>query len=292
MQQVAGVRFKRTGKIYNFINRISSDFKTGDFVVVKTSRGLQLGWIATLRDLTPQDNIESLKPILRKANAQDLVLREHYRQREKKVLKEARMAAVEQNIRLKLARADYSFDGTRITFYYGTDKEIELAQLKRDLTRRLNAQIEFRQVGPRDVAKMMGGAGACGLPVRCCSAFLIDFKPISIRMAKEQDIPLVPTEIAGMCGRLRCCLAYEYEFYKDARKGMPKQGAWISSNNISGKVVDRNMIKQTVIVQASSGVRTEVPVANLWVNSNGNPPVQGGSCGTDGGCGSGSCSHR
>ncbi|MGB0387543.1 MAG: PSP1 domain-containing protein [Ardenticatenaceae bacterium] len=285
MQQVTGVRFRRAGKIYNFINTAIPDLNMGDFLVVKTSRGLQLGWVGRLRELTPDDKLESLKPVLRKATSKDLLLREYYRKREKDALKQARMAAVEVGVRLKLARADYSFDGTRITFYYGTEKEIQLRPLQRHLTYRLNAQIDFRQVGPRDVAKMMGGAGACGLAVRCCSAFLTDFQPISIRMAKEQDIPLVPTEIAGMCGRLRCCLAYEYEFYKDAGKGMPKIGNWVTGEDISGKVVDRNMIKQSVILQATNGIRTEVPVANLWVGNNGQAPAQGGSCGTDGDCG-------
>lgn len=291
MQQVAGVRFQRGGKIYNFINRISTPLNTGDFVVVETSRGLQMGWIARLRTLSSEDNLDVLKPILRKASTQDLLLREHYKQREKDVLKQARMCAVEKSIRLKLARADYAFDGSQITFYYGTDYDIDLISLQQELAHRFDTPIEFRQVGPRDVAKMMGGAGACGLPVRCCSAFLVDFKPISIRMAKEQEIPLVPTEIAGMCGRLRCCLAYEYEFYKDTRKGMPKHGAWISSDKASGRVVDRNIIKQTVTVQANNGIRTEILVANIWVNEKGNAPEQGGSCGTDGGCGSAKCSH-
>ena len=284
MEQVAGVRFRRSGKVYNFINRISDVLNTGDFTVVETSRGLQIGWIAKLRALTSEDDISVLKPILRKATTQDLLLREHYRQQEKDLLKQARMCAVEKSIRVKLARADYAFDGNRITFYYGTEYDIDLIPLQQELTHRFKTQVEFRQVGPRDVAKMMGGAGACGLPVRCCSAFLVDFKPISIRMAKEQEIPLVPTEIAGMCGRLRCCLAYEYEFYKDTRKGMPKHGAWISSEKISGRVVDRNIIKQTVIVQAKNGIRSEVPVANLWVSNNGKPPEEGASCGTDGNC--------
>lgn len=291
MQQVAGVRFQRGGKIYNFINRISAILNTGDFVVVETSRGVQMGWIARLRALANEDNLDALKPILRKASTQDLLLREHYKQQEKDVLTQARMCAVEKSIRLKLARADYAFDGSHITFYYGTDYDIDLSSLQQELTRRLEKPVEFRQVGPRDVAKMMGGAGACGLPVRCCSAFLVDFKPISIRMAKEQEIPLVPTEIAGMCGRLRCCLAYEYEFYKDTRKGMPKHGSWVSSEPASGRVVDRNIIKQTVTVQADNGIRTEILVANIWVNNKGNAPEKGGSCGTDGGCGSSNCSH-
>lgn len=291
MKQVLGVRFQQVGKIYSFLNTVAPDLNTGDFVIVETSRGLEMGWVATVREPGARREGEPLKAILRKATPPDLLLREHYRQLEKETLKQARMVAVEQNVRFKLAKAEYTFDGSRLTFYYGSEKEVDLSRLQRELGRRLETRVEFRQVGPRDVAKMMGGSGACGLEVRCCSAFLTDFQPISIRMAKAQDLPLVPTEIAGMCGRLRCCLAYEYEFYKDARKGMPKLGKWVVGQDIAGKVVDRNIPKQTVTIQAENGVRTEVSVENLWVAEGGQPPVQGGSCGTNGGCG-GACGHH
>ena len=290
MKQVIGVRFQEAGKIYHFLNTAAPDLNAGDFVVVETSRGVEMGWTATIRGDADRSEEHSLKPIRRKATTQDLLLRERYRQLEKDVLKQARMAAVEQGIRMKFAKAEYAFDGSRLTFYYGSEGEVELNRLQRELGRRLDTRVEFRQVGPRDVAKMMGGSGACGLSVRCCSAFLTDFQPISIRMAKAQDLPLVPTEIAGMCGRLRCCLAYEYEFYKDARKGLPKLGKWIQGQEVSGKVVDRNIPKQTVTIQTEAGVRMELPVKDLWVGEGGQPPVQGGSCGTGGGCSS--CSHH
>lgn len=292
--QVVGVRFMKAGKVYNFLNKVASALNAGDYVVVETSRGTEMGWVVNLRDLAREDDVNALKPIVRQASSHDLVLREHFRLQEKDVLKQARMLAVEQSIRFKLAKAEFSFDGTRLTLYYGSEKEVELARLQRDLGRKFNSRVEFRQVGPRDVAKMMGGAGACGLAVRCCSAFLTDFQPISIKMAKAQDLPLVPTEIAGMCGRLRCCLQYEYEFYKDARKGMPKVGKWVVGEGISGKVVDRNIPKGTVMVQSEDGKRTEMEVSNIWVNESGQPPAQGGSCGTGGGggCGGACSTHK
>jgi cell fate regulator YaaT (PSP1 superfamily) len=286
MQEVTGVRFQRAGKVYDFLNTSTPHLNAGDFVVVETSRGFQMGWVVTMRELSEQDNLSVLKPLLRKASTPDLLLREYYRKKEKGLLAQVRMAVVERKIRIKLAKAEYAFNGASITFYYGSNKEVNLSELEQELSQRLETQVKFRQVGPRDVAKMMGGAGACGLPVRCCSAFLTNFKPISIRMAKTQDIPLVPSEIAGMCGRLRCCLAYEYEFYKSARKGMPKLGHWVVGENISGKVVDRNIPKQSVIVQTEHGVRVETLVKNLWANKEGKAPAQGGSCGTDGGCSS------
>ena len=277
--RVAGVRFQSVGKIYHFRNDVAPTLNTGDFVVVETNRGLEMGWVAAFE---PDANPASHKPILRKATAQDLLLREHYSHQEDEALKMARMAAVEANLRIKLAKAEYTFDGSRLSIYYGTEKEVNLGRLQRDLSRRLDTQVEFRQVGPRDVAKLMGGSGACGLAVRCCSAFLTDFQPISIRMAKAQDLPMVPSEISGMCGRLRCCLAYEYEFYQDARKGMPKVGKWVQGHEISGKIVDRNIPKQTITIRTEDGTRTEMPVKELWVGNSGRPPIQGGSCGTSG----------
>ncbi len=255
MNQLVGVRFQEAGKIYHFRNDVAPDLNVGDFVIVDTSRGLELGWVATFLSEAPGDGLKSL---LRKATTQDLLLREHFQHQEKEVLKQVRMRAAEHNLRVKMAKAEYAFDGTRLTIYYGSEKEVETQRLQRDLSRRLDTRVEFRQVGPRDVAKMMGGSGACGLAVRCCSAFLTDFQPISIRMAKAQDLPLVPTEIAGMCGRLRCCLAYEYEFYKDARKGMPKVGRWVQGHELAGTIVDRNIPKQTVTVKTESGTRVEV----------------------------------
>jgi cell fate regulator YaaT (PSP1 superfamily) len=289
VKQTIGVRFQEVGKIYHFNNSVAPGLNTGDFVVVDTSRGLEMGWVATIVDPVRGSGRSNLKPILRKATTQDLLLRERYRQLEKDSLKQARMLAVEHSLRIKLARGEYSFDGARLTFYYGAEREVDLSRLQRELARRMDTRVEFRQVGPRDVAKMMGGSGACGLEVRCCSAFLTEFQPISIRMAKAQDLPLIPTEIAGMCGRLRCCLAYEYEFYKDARKGMPKLGKWIVGAEVSGKVVDRNIPKQTITLQTESGTRVEVEIQNLWVGQSGEAPEQGGSCGTDGNCTS--CKH-
>lgn len=287
MNWLAAVRFQEAGKLYNFLARGMPTLNAGDFVIAETSRGAEMGWVATLHEAQPSDEREGLKPILRVATPQDLLLREHYRLREKEAIKQARMVAVEQRITIKLAKAEYSFDGSRLTIIYGSESDVDVARLQRELAKRLDVRVEFRQVGPRDVAKLIGGSGACGIAVRCCSAFLTDFQPISIRMAKAQDLPLVPTEIAGMCGRLRCCLGYEYEFYENARKQMPKMGKWVVTNEVSGKVVDRNIPKETITLQTEAGTRVEIPVSNLWVGESGTPPAQGGSCGPNcsGNCG-------
>ncbi|HBY97905.1 MAG: regulatory iron-sulfur-containing complex subunit RicT [Ardenticatenaceae bacterium] len=322
MAKIVGIRFQEAGKIYHFDGTGVARLTIGDHVVVDTSRGRELGRVVTLSDHEPaarqrdpqgdepghgedtgedssvQDDpnlvVGERKPITRRATTLDLVQRERYRHLEKEVLKQARMRTTELGLRIKLAKAEYSFDGSRLTFYYGSEREVDLNRLKRDLSKASNgnggpnARVEFRQVGPRDVAKLMSGSGACGLEKRCCSAFLTDFQPISIRMAKAQDLPLVPAEIAGMCGRLRCCLAYEYEFYKDARKGMPKVGKWVVSHEVSGKVVDRNILKQTVTVATERG-RIELPVKEIWVGESGQPPSASGCAGGPGSKCDGAC---
>lgn len=281
-RQLVGVRFQEVGKIYDFLNPEDMELTIKDHVIVETSRGRELGWVETLGRVPPDRSQHDYKSILRKADSHDLLLRQRYRHREKEVLKQARMTAVELGLRIKLAKAEFSFDGSRLVFYYGAEKDVDLHMLKRELQQELNVRAEFRRIGPRDVAKYIGGAGACGLEERCCSAFLTEFQPISIKMAKTQDLPLVPAEIAGMCGRLRCCLAYEYEFYKDASKGMPKTGKWVVTHDHSGKVVDRNILKQTVTIKTDAG-HVELPVEDIWVGDSGEPPIAGG-CGRECNC--------
>ncbi len=286
-KQVYGVRFQETGKIYHFVNPQELPIKVGDRVIVETSRGTELGQVVVVEPMPSDQKPEEYKPILRRATSHDLLRRQYYRHLEKQVLVKARMAAVEAGLTVKIAKAEYSFDGTRVTIYYGTEKKVNLNRIKRRLEKAFNVKVDFRQIGPRDVAKYMGGPGACGLETRCCSAFLTEFQPISIKMAKTQDLPLVPSEIAGMCGRLRCCLAYEYEFYKDASAGMPKVGKWVVTEKYSGKVVERNILKQTITLQTEQG-RVEIPAKELWVGKSGQPPIAGG-CGPEIGPCNGAC---
>lgn len=161
---------------------------------------------------------------------------------------------------LKIVRAEYSYDGSRLTFLYSVegDEKVDLSELRKQLRKSFrNARVEMRQIGPRDVAKIIGGMGACGMEERCCSKFLSEFSPISIRMAKAQGVSLNPQEITGMCGRLRCCLLYEYELYVEARKTLPKRKKRVVTPLGEGKVVDVLALKQAVIVQLEDGRRTE-----------------------------------
>ena len=223
---VVGIRFSEIGKAYHFNASALPQIKVGDRVIVETSRGKQLGEVVQIvKDATPPP--DGWKPIERIATPRDLLLRRTWAQKEVEAMIACRERAAQLRLRgVKVVAAEYSFDGTRLSLMFSTESEdkADLKSLRHDMQKQYQpSQVEMRQIGPRDVAKMMGGMGACGLERRCCSKFLTEFSPISIKMAKEQGISLTPQEITGMCGRLRCCLVYEYEQYAAARKELPKR---------------------------------------------------------------------
>jgi len=252
VQTIVGVRFSKVGKIYHFDASKFTSVKTGDSVIVETSRGTQLGEIAQVVD-PKSGNVEGdLKSVNRLATPRDLLLRKIWQVRELDVVETAKKRAEEIRLsNIKVVLAEYSFDGSRLAIMFSTESEdkVDLKSLRQDMQKLYTpAQVELRQIGPRDVAKIIGGMGACGLETRCCSAFLTDFSSISIRMAKEQGISLSPTEITGMCGRLRCCLIYEYETYAELRKGLPKRGKRVVTPVGEGKVIDVSPLKGTARV--------------------------------------------
>jgi len=211
---------------------------------------------------TPKPQDSSLKPIQRKATPRDLVLRQIWQCKEAEAIINCRTKAKEQGLAdLKFVGAEFSYDGTRLTLLYNSEEggeKPDLRNLRRSMSRLYpHAQIEMHPLGPRDVAKLLGGMGACGLEERCCTAYLTDFSPISIKMAKEQGISLTPTEITGMCGRLRCCLAYEYEQYTEARKTLPKRNKRVLTPQGEGKVLDVLPLKGAVLVLLETGVLHE-----------------------------------
>jgi cell fate regulator YaaT (PSP1 superfamily) len=258
---IVGIRFQKVGKIYHFDASSAPDLQTGDFAVVETSRGRQLGQvIQVIQDPSPPPE-GPWKPIQRKATPQDLVLRQTWQQKEIEAMISCRAKASELKLAgVKIVSAEFSFDGARLAFLYSTETEdkVDLRALRRMMQRLYpHTQVEMHQIGPRDVAKILGGMGACGLENRCCSMFLTEFSPVSIKMAKDQGISLTPSEITGMCGRLRCCLVYEYEQYVEARKNLPKRGKKVVTQLGNGKVVDVLPLKQAVIVELESGVSHE-----------------------------------
>ena len=208
-----------------------------------------------------------MKSIERRATAQDLVLRRMWQQREAEAY-----ATAEEKLKglglkgVKIAKAEFSYDGSRLLIFYSSegDEKVDLKEFHKRMQRSFRpSHVELRQIGPRDMARLCGGMGACGLELRCCSGFLSEFSPISIRMAKAQGISLNPQEITGICGRLRCCLIYEYEQYAEARKKLPKKNKRVMTPMGEGKIVDVVPLKDGVIVLLEEGVRAEFPIDQI-----------------------------
>ncbi len=259
-QVVIGVRFMRVGKIYHFDASSHPDLRPGDRVIVETTRGRQLGEVVNFvppeKQAPPGGGYKSIDSL---ATPRDLALEQLWKAKETEALINCRERAHQLQLRdVKVVRADYSYDGSRLTFLLsgpddGTGK-LDTRSLRDDMQQRYpQQQVALRQIGPRDVAKLLGGMGACGLETRCCAMFLTDFSPVSIKMAKEQGLSLNPEEITGMCGRLRCCLVYEYEQYVAARKTLPKRGKLVVTPKGPGKVTDVNPMKESVFVAVQEG---------------------------------------
>ncbi len=248
-QVVVGVRFTTVGKVYHFDATAFSSLRKGDWVIVITSRGRQMGEIASFGLPRNGEADGPFKPIDRLATNRDLAIRHYWTQKEIEALVIAREKAKELRLAIKIVKAEYSFDGSRLSLLYSAeDEKPNLGSLLDEAQRSFKARVELRLIGPRDAAKIIGGSGACGLETRCCSMFLTDFSPISIKMAKEQGISLNPTEITGMCGRLRCCLVYEYEQYVAARKQLPRRGKDVDTPHGPGTVIDVLPLKESVLV--------------------------------------------
>ncbi|MBN1965477.1 MAG: stage 0 sporulation protein [Anaerolineae bacterium] len=247
---IAGVRFHKIGKLYHFDSSAYPELQPGDHVIVETTRGRQMGQVMGFAD---QEQDREYKPILRRATPRDLLLSQSWQEREVAALVRCREAAADSGStkNVKFVAAQYNYDGSLLTFLYhseGDKKSPNMNKLRNVLKNDFrDSRVELRQVGPRDVAKLLGGYGACGQP-RCCSTFLTDFSPISIKMAKEQGVSLNPSEITGMCGRLRCCLVYEYEQYVAARKQLPKRNKRIGTPLGEAKVIDVLPLQDAVMV--------------------------------------------
>src|SRR5689334_16470601 len=260
LKHIVGVRFMRVGKIYHFDASGHGPLKPGDRVIVETTRGRQLGEVVNLipaeKQAPPGGGYKAIEAV---ATARDLALEQMWKAKETEAMINARERAHQLRlVDIKIVRAEYSYDGSRLTFLIsGPDDgqgRLETKSLRDDMQQLYpQQQVGLRQIGPRDVAKLLGGMGACGLETRCCSAFLTDFSPVSIKMAKEQGLSLNPEEITGMCGRLRCCLVYEYENYVAARKLLPKRGKIVLTPKGTGKVIDVNPMKEAVFVAVAEG---------------------------------------
>ncbi len=248
---IVGVRFMPVGKIYHFDATRVPDVRANDWVVVNTARGKQMGQVAAINP--PRHNTADgpLKAIERLATNRDLALKKYWETQEVSAMVSGREKARELNLPLKIIKAEYTFDGQRLAFLYVLDEGIEnleVEPLRTALQPQFKAKVELRLTGPRDAAKILGGAGACGMTERCCSKFLSEFSPVSVKMAKEQGLSLNPSDITGMCGRLRCCLIYEYEQYVEARKLLPKRNKDVGTPFGTGKVLEVLPLKDAALV--------------------------------------------
>jgi cell fate regulator YaaT (PSP1 superfamily) len=246
-QLVAGVRFHKVGKLYHFDYSAYPELNVGDYVIVETARGRQMGQIMGFMEI--EDESRDYKAILRPANARDFVLKQQWEAQQAEALVVVREKAKQLGgfEEVKFVATHYNYDGTLLTVLFTAEQKIVTTKLWSELNKLFKSQIEMRQIGPRDVAKLLGGYGACG-ELRCCSTFLTDFSPISIKMAKIQGISLNPSEITGMCGRLRCCLVYEYEQYVAARQQLPKKNKRVGTPFGEGKVIDIHPLQDAVTV--------------------------------------------
>lgn len=252
MRNIIGVRFKPVGKTYYF-DPLDYDIKKDDEVIVETSRGIELGKVVIGRkELSENEKFSKpLKGVLRIANDDDKRICRENKEREKEAFKICCEKIIKHNLEMKLVEVEYSFDGSKILFYFTADGRIDFRELVKDLATVFRTRIELRQIGVRDESKTLGSIGVCGRSL-CCSQFLGEFVPVSIKMAKEQGLSLNPSKISGACGRLMCCLKYEQDTYEELLKETPKQGAVVSTPDGPGTVEYVSLLKGLLKVRLES----------------------------------------
>jgi len=258
-----GLRFKEAGKVYYF-DAGEHDVDVGSYVVVETTHGLEIGRVV----VSPQQVIASeikdaLKPILRVASPEDLEAHKSLKKRAAEELREAKHAVARDGIEMQIVSGEYDLDGRQITFYFTAPERVDFRALVRELSSRFGTRVQFLQVGDRDRAKLIDGYDVCGQRL-CCASWQVQFPAVSIKMAKDQDLPLNPQKISGVCGRLYCCLTFEVEQYRELRGGMPKVGALVSTPAGEAKVNSLNILKRTVTLWMLDQKQVlEMPVADL-----------------------------
>ena len=252
---VVGVQFKKGGKVY-FFDPGKLDIATGDEVIIDTARGAEYGFCAEGNHTVPAAKVvQPLRAVIRIATDNDRRTRQEYKDKEPHAFEVCQNKILDHKLDMKLVSAEYSFDGSKILFYFTADGRVDFRDLVKDLAGVFRTRIELRQIGVRDEAKMMGGLGICGRPF-CCKQFLDDFQPVSIKMAKTQSLSLNPTKISGACGRLMCCLKYEQDAYESLIKTSPKQDSIVNTCDGKGTVTDVSLLKQTVKVRLDNDPST------------------------------------
>ena len=248
MVKVAGVKFKTAGKIYYF-DPEELEVQLGDSVIVETARGMEFGMVAMeITEVDESEVVTPLKRIIRIADEKDHLQHEENLKKKKRAMDLCQEKIDKHGLVMKLIDVEYTFDNSKIVFYFTADGRVDFRELVKDLAGVFKMRIELRQIGVRDEAKMLGGIGSCGRDL-CCHSWLSDFQPVSIKMAKVQNISLNPSKISGICGRLMCCLKYENDIYMEFRKGMPDIGEKVRTPDGFGKVVDTNLLERDVKVR-------------------------------------------
>ena len=248
MITVIGVRFRTAGKIYYF-DPAGRKVKTGDHVIVETARGIEYGYVVLgNREVDESKVVPPLKPVIRMATAEDEAVETKNKNKEKEAFKICQDKIKKHNLEMKLIDAEYTFDNNKVLFYFTADGRIDFREMVKDLASVFKTRIELRQVGVRDETKIMGGIGICGRAL-CCHSYLSEFIPVSIKMAKEQNLSLNPTKISGVCGRLMCCLKNEEETYEVLNSKLPNTGDYVTTNDgLKGEVQSVNVLRQLVKV--------------------------------------------
>jgi cell fate regulator YaaT (PSP1 superfamily) len=261
--RVVGVRFRPAGRIY-YYDPAGHDLKTGQWVIVESAKGVECGRVVIAPKQVEAAEIggEGLKPVQRLASEDDLRQMLAYKSKEKDVLRRCAERITHHGLPMKLVESEYTYDGSRLTFYFTAEERVDFRALVRDLASQFHTRIELRQIGARDHAKLLGGVGVCGKTL-CCSSWLTEFNVVSIKMAKEQGLPLNTAKISGVCGRLMCCLAYENENYIAAKQEMPGYNEVVVTESGAGRVIGINVPKETVEVMLESGAVVTVPVREL-----------------------------
>jgi cell fate regulator YaaT (PSP1 superfamily) len=274
------VEFDQVGKVYYFDPNGLLELGAREYVVVDTARGPEIGRVAHgPREVLDSELVGEMKPVVRVANAWDMVQRDQWKRKEAEALAICRAKASEHNLPMKVVNCEYNFDGGRLVIFFSSEARVDFRGLVRDLARIFRTRIEMRQIGVRDEAKLLDGVGKCGRQL-CCTSWLREFTPVSIRMAKNQQLPLNPDEISGVCGRLLCCLSYEDAVYKEQNKKMPKLGAEVVTPQGNGRVRHVHPLKETVTVWLESQALAEFGIAELITTKS----AAGASCSTCGGC--------
>lgn len=263
MPFVCSIKFRGTGKVYYFAPGDLTDLRVGDHVIVETARGREMGQVAAeIHEVGDGDIVGQLKPIIRRATTSDLLDAQRYQRQEAEAVEKCKEQVARYNLPMKMVGAEYSYDGSRLTFFFTSEQRVDFRELVRELARIFRVRIELRQIGVRDEAKSVGGIGKCGRPL-CCATWLNEFCPVSIRMAKQQDLPLSPMEISGLCGRLLCCLGYENDYYQSVKGRFPKVGKMISTPIGPAKVIGVSVLREKVELLFEDGSTAELTADEL-----------------------------